>query len=758
VVATIGDEDLPLQEYERLYLKTSNGREAAEKSTLEDRERFLGLMTNFKLKLRDAYASGLDKNPDVLSEVNLYKGSLASTFLTDREVTKPGIRKLYEERKTEYRASHILLAYPPTSTPAESSAAYQNAYDLINRIKAGEDFGTLAVEFSQDPSAKQNKGDLYYFTAGQMVRQFEEAVMTMQPGEVTAHPVRTGYGLHVIKLIDKKPSPGETRCSHIMVRFASPEPTPEDTLKAFEKVKALHDSLEAGKDFAGLARSSSEDPGSAPNGGDLGWFARRRWVFEFDEVAFRLKAGETSGVVRSRYGYHLIKCTETRPPKTFEEAEKELTQLYQQTRFQEDQNALLERTRKETGFSFDNNVFRAMTTELDSMKTMKDAHWADTLSPATRQSAIIRFGNQPVTVDSVVRLLKMRPDLVNTSLKPVAFRGAVDKVAEQLVYAKKSESMEKQYPEFAALMKEYQDGILLYQIEQEKVWNRISVSDSALKAFFDANREMFAFPERVEFSEIRAINDSVARAFVQMAKGGTSFDQIAAADSARMKKQSNYPTTFAKNSSKLLKEAKKSLSAVAEDLKGDRLLRVHLISHPDTSASKKRNEGLATKRIEAVKKHLVKQLGIAENRIQVFTRPVRPTVTDKAERAKLNNILDIDIVGRRASVVGKVEHLITPIDADDRSKRADSLVTGDVSKPFRFKNGQSIVQLHKRHAARQKTYEEAGTEVSSAFQEHESKRLEQLWLQDLRARYPVVEHKEVLPAAFAPQTGAGTTN
>jgi len=744
VVATVGNGDISLGEYENLYVKTTGSHENAVKSSQEDREKFLGLVTNFRLKLLDAYNRGLDKNPEIQNEVNLYKGSLASSFLTEREVTKPGVRKLYEDRKTEYGASHILL----TITPEDSAAVYASASDLIKRLKAGEDFKALAVEFSQDPSAKQNKGDLYYFTGGQMTRPFEEAVMTMQPGELLDHPVRTQFGLHIIKLVDKKPSAGETHCSHIMSRFSSPEPTPEDTVAPYAKIKALQDSLALGVDFAALAKRNSADPGSAPNGGDLGWFARRRWVFEFDEVAFTLKPGETSGIVRSRYGYHLIKCTETRPPKTFEESEKDLQQVYQQTRFPDDYRKLVEKLKAETQFSLDANVLSQVIAAVDTMKTLKDPRWADSLSAPLRQSSLMRLGQKSVSVDSVVALLKQRPDLSNTLLKPAPFKAAIDKVAEQLVFAEKSVSMERDYPEFAQLMKEYVDGILLYQIEQQNVWSKIAVNDSALHSYFDANREKFVWPDRVEFSEIRAASDSAARSFRQQAISGKSFEEIASVDSLRMKRQNGFPVQFAKKSTKLSKAATGSLKSVAQELKDDAQLKVHVIAHPDTTSRKSNNARLATQRMDRIKGYL-KKLGISDKRILTFSRPAAKN-TAKEEREKQDLRVDIDIIGRRAAVVGKVERGLVPVASDERSIRSDSLALGEISVPFRYKNGISIVKLISRDKARQKTFEEAGTELSSAFQEYESKRLEREWLAQLKTTYPVTEHKEVLKSAFPP--------
>ncbi|HMK38845.1 MAG TPA: peptidylprolyl isomerase, partial [Bacteroidota bacterium] len=288
IVATVGGQPIRLSEYEQQYLKSLGTREAGAATSQEDREKFLDLVVKYRLKLAGAHGEGLESRPEVLSEVAAYKGSLAASYLTEREVITPGVRQLYARQNEEIRASHILLSLNPSASPADSAAAYKKAYDIIAALRSGNDFGRLAVENSQDPSAKLNKGDLYYFTAGQLVTPIEDAAFSMKVGEISSAPVRTQYGLHILKIVDRKTAPGEIHAGHIMIRFLNQNPSPDDTTQAYAKMKALQDSLTAGANFASLATAHSEDPGSASRGGDLGYFSRRRWVQPFDEVAMIL--------------------------------------------------------------------------------------------------------------------------------------------------------------------------------------------------------------------------------------------------------------------------------------------------------------------------------------------------------------------------------------------------------------------------------------------------------------------------------------
>lgn len=774
IVAKIGGSPVPLSEYENLYLKSAGTREQAATASQEERERFLDLITKFKLKLSDAYDQGLDKRADIKNEIAQYKGSLVASFLTEREVNGPGIKKMYELRRYEVRASHILLQLGSNAEPEDSARVHKAAYEIIAALRAGANFESLAVAQSTDPSAQQNKGDLYYFTGGQMVAEFEDAAFAMKPGEISTKPVRTQYGLHIIKVVDKRLAPGEMKASHIMIRFERQDPTPEDTVAAYAKIKLIQDSIKAGVDFGELAMRNSGDPGSAPRGGDLGWFSRRRWIQPFDEAAFSLKPGQVSDIVRTIYGYHLIKCYETKPPKTFEEAKKENQQAYQQTRFQSDYEKFLNRLKTQVQYSVDRNVLDKFAVAFDSTKTTRDSAWAASVPADLRKQALYKFGVRGVSVDSTISLITARSDMASIPLNAASVRQTVDKIGEQLVFQVRGETIEKDYPEFASIMKEYTDGILLYQIEQERVWGKVAVSDTVLKEYFEKNRDRFMWPDRVDFTSASFLSDSTAQLAYARITGGKSLEQVFAADSAYMQKPITFETAFVKGAPRLSAEATRFAKEIADDLLGEDKekvkatrgpqilpLRMQATIYRDTAS--KKNMALATQRTMEIQR-VMKSLGVGKRNVSIYEVDLAPleTIPDsvenaaakrkqaRAEREKTLDKLRLEIIGKRSWFVGGIENKIEPVTTDDRTFKADSLAVGAYSPPFNYRGSFTIVRLNKREPLRRKTYEEAGTEVSSAFQEYESKRLEKVWLDGLRAKRPVVEYKEALKNAFAP--------
>ena len=163
----------------------------------------------------------------------------------------------------------------------------------------------------------------------------------------------------------------------------------------------------------------------------------------------------------------------------------------------------------------------------------------------------------------------------------------VDKVSEQILFSAKSDLMEKQDPEFAALLREYKEGILLYQAEQEQVWNRVAATDTALHAYFDDNRDRFTYPDRVAFTEMRAATEQTAAALSAMIKAGKSFGEIVAEDSVRMAQPFMFDISFARGKSALSKTATATLASVGAALTREPELRLLVSAFADTTIKKK---------------------------------------------------------------------------------------------------------------------------------------------------------------------------
>jgi peptidyl-prolyl cis-trans isomerase SurA len=638
-ILEIGEEKLSLEEYERLYERNVGNREAAQQSSLEEREKFLNLLTNYKLKLRDAYDRNLLMEKDVQDELSDYRTSVATTFMVEREVTEPGLRAMYERRKEELRARHILLRADPNASGEDTMKVWNRAMDLIRQLDEGKDFAELAEANSEDPSASQNKGDLYYFTTGQMVPPFEDAAYSLRINEYTERPVRTQFGYHIIKLTDRKPTVYSISVGHIMISTRGADSAAQET--ALEKIRALQDSLKAGQDFATLARNHSEDPGSAPRGGSLGSFSRRRFVQDFEEVAFTLKPGEISDIVKTQFGYHLIKCDDIRPLPPYPELRTELQRTYQSYRYNDDYNAYMGRLKNRTGYAHNDKVLQEFWTQVDTTKLPRDSAWAANVSEDVRRKTAITVGSRTVTIDALISALSTRDDLKNTPITSSNFSSQIGKVGERVVLEVASIGLEDRYPEFKSLMKEFQDGVVLYKAEQLEVWNKIEVTEERLRAFYEERKDQHPLPNRVEFVEVSTDSQRLARRF-------------------------------------------------ANDLKKGRIL--------DTLVAR------------------------SKGKLQKTSRGLIAADTDTLTKLAWN--------GAAGSIIGPLQH----------NKR------------------HVVMRVVKKDPARNKTFEEASAEISTAFQDYEAKRLEHEWLERLREKYPVVQHKDHLVQAFNTSSGHTTAS
>ncbi len=531
LVATIGDEKMSLKDYEELYVKNNGGKEAIKNATMENKKKFLELIINYRLKVQEALRRGYADDPDVKKELAEYRKSLAIPFLLEREVTEPNIKLLYERRKSDVRISHIQIQ-PSSPNPEDTLKAWNTATDLIRRLKAGERFDSLAKQYSMAPTAKTDGGDVRYFTAGMTPPAFEDACYSLNVGEVYPYPVKTQYGYHVIKLTDKKPRLS-VRTSHILIQCIADSAA--DTLRAWNQIQDILKAVRSTGNFDSLARQFSQDTRSAPNGGDLGYIQRNpRIVPEFEDAVFALKVGEVSNPVRTRFGYHLIKVTDIRQPPSFDEAKEELKQNYQQVRYMDDYQAYVAKVRKETNYHLSDTAFQLLLSRFDSTKTTNDSAWDARVTNEDGAKVLFSFDGQNVILDSVTSKLRSSVEFRGHALNFAGVTSAIQRISEMQLVEYAAGNVQQKYPEFSKIMKEYEEGILLYKIEQAEVWNKVAVTDSALHVYFDKTRDTFRFPDRVDISEIYVTGDSAAKAIYQRLKSGEVFDTLAARYSVRI--------------------------------------------------------------------------------------------------------------------------------------------------------------------------------------------------------------------------------
>jgi peptidyl-prolyl cis-trans isomerase SurA len=223
----------------------------------------------------------------------------------------------------EYNVSHILIALAQDAKPSQLAAAMKLAHDLAERARNGEDFSKLAVTYSQSETALEG-GALGWRKGTELPTFLADAIARMKPGEVS-DVIQTPSGFHIVKLNEQRSTGGPQIIQQLHLRHILLKPTEiEDDATVQQRLARWREQILSGKEeFGVFAKTYSQDPSSAVNGGDLGWEEPNTFVPEFASVAEKLKEGEISPPFRTQYGWHIVQLLGKRDFDNTNEAERE---------------------------------------------------------------------------------------------------------------------------------------------------------------------------------------------------------------------------------------------------------------------------------------------------------------------------------------------------------------------------------------------------------------------------------------------------
>lgn len=526
VLMTVNAKPVYRSEFENIY-KKNNKEASVTKQALDD---YLVLFTNFKLKVTEAEELGMDTVRKFKDELDGYRKQLAKPYLVDNNLTEELVKEAYERMKTEVKASHILVKCDLDALPEDSLKAYKKAMAIYDKLKGGASFETLAVESAKDKtgdeSALKNKGELGYFTSMQMVYPFESAAYKLKVGEISK-PVRTRYGYHIIKLSDRRPSRGQIRVSHIMIA-AKPEDAQEKQDNARKKAEELLEKIKGGADFADLARQYSDDQSSARKGGELPAFGPGRMVPEFEETAFGLKAdGDVSQIVKTNYGYHIIKRLELKMLEPYDEKKNEIKQ-----RIQRDSRSFLPKksfiAKLKTKYKYEDisksKTLGAFYSVVDTLIFKNE--W-NVGKAKGMEKPMFKFADKTYTQrDFANYLWKNQRKQKKQDIKNYLNQMYDTYTGDELI-AYEDTQLESEYPEFKALMKEYRDGILLFDLTDKKVWSKAVKDTTGLRAYYEEHKTAYMHPERFDVIIYTCKDEATAKKVKdEVAKGKISDEEL----------------------------------------------------------------------------------------------------------------------------------------------------------------------------------------------------------------------------------------
>jgi peptidyl-prolyl cis-trans isomerase SurA len=507
IVLEIDDEQITVSEFLHIYDKNNKQVDSYHLDSLTN---YMDLFVDFKLKVVEAKNLGLDTLNKFRSELRGYRSQLAQPYLTDKSVENELIKEAWDRKQKDVKASHILIKVDQNASPEDTLKAYNKIAEIRNKIVNGTaDFNEMAKKYSDDESVKRNNGHLGWFTVFGMVYPFETAAYETPVGEVS-DIVRTRFGYHVIKVEDKRPAKGRIRVAHIMV--LKPKDAGEAEMKnAQVKVKEIEQKLEAGEGFEKLAETYSEDRRSARSGGLLPWFGvGGKMIPEFENAAFKLdEIGEIDGPVKTSYGYHFIKLIDKEPIGDFEEEKSQITsRISNSARASRSKDVLVEKLKKE----YDLNLYPENAAEVHNHVTDSLFYGTWDASEAKKlDGKVLSFADTVVSQKDYAAYLEK----YNRKSNPMALESflheKLNDYVSKCIMLYEERHLENKYPKFRFLMKEYRDGILLFDVTDKMVWSKAVKDTAGLKAFYQKNKDDYMWGTRYKVKKLDVKNKKLAK-------------------------------------------------------------------------------------------------------------------------------------------------------------------------------------------------------------------------------------------------------
>ncbi|MFN5910399.1 MAG: peptidylprolyl isomerase, partial [Bacteroidota bacterium] len=508
VLLEINGKPVTKSEFLQIYLKNNN-EPKYDKASLDE---YMELFKKFKLKVAEAEALGYDTIPKLKKELDGYRKQLALPYLIDSAKNEALVREAYDRTKNEIRVSHILIKVESNASPEDTLAAWNKIMALKKRIEKGEDFASVArgKGGSEDPSAAVNGGDIGFFTAFQMVYPFEEKAYNTNLGSVS-DPFRTRFGYHILKVTDQRQARGTIKTAHIMVSVPK-EASQEDIIAAEKKINELYDKLVAGGNFEELAKDHSDDPSTSNKGGILppfGTGTTTRMVSVFEDAAFALKNnGDISRPVRTEYGFHIIRRLEWTDVQPYESMKKELqTRVNKDERSKKTQDSFVAKMKKEYTYSdLSKKGLKWFYKNIDS--TYFQGKWSSVKLKSDKPIFII--DGQKYTQKGFAKYLENNYRSVRRDETKKVVNIQFRNWEKESILSFEEGKLPAKHPEYKALLTEYHDGILLYEIMTDKVWNKAIKDTTGLKKFFEDNRSKYMWGKRLDAVVYECLNQQLA--------------------------------------------------------------------------------------------------------------------------------------------------------------------------------------------------------------------------------------------------------
>ena len=504
VLMTIGDQDVTVKDFSDVYYKNNLKSDVIEKKSVDD---YLELFTTFRMKVMEAERLQLDTSAKFQKELAGYRKQLAKPFMSSDDISDELLQEAYQRKLKDIRASHILIRCDKNALPSDTLKAYNRAMEIRKKALKGEDFGDLAVKYSDDPSAKAtpateqtparpgNRGDLGYFTVFDMVYPFETGAYNTKEGEISL-PVRSDFGYHLIKVQSVTEAMGAIQAAHIFIQL--PFDAPEDEVNAAkQKADNIYNELMAkdGKNWNEMVKQYSDDKGTSSRNGALSSFTVSRIVPEFIEVCKSLEIDQIGKPIRTNYGFHIIKLLGKSGVNSFEKESKGLSErIEKDMRSKKSEEVVLKQVKNEYKFKQNDKNLEAFIASVDS-SILRKAY--EPSADVDLNTTLFSLENNPTKVSDFVEYIKKNMTLQKYVTPATYAYQLYENFRNTTILDYADAHLEEKYPEFKALVQEYRDGILLFDLMDREVWDKAVKDTLGLQEFHSRNASKYMWNDRV---------------------------------------------------------------------------------------------------------------------------------------------------------------------------------------------------------------------------------------------------------------------
>lgn len=515
VLLTVDGETIMVSEFLRVYNKNLD---LVKNESQKDLDSYLKLFTEYQLKLKEAKRLKLDEDPKYQREFLSYKKQLTKNYLSENKVTEDLVKEAYGRNSFDINASHVLVRLD--ESVKDTTSVYDKISSLRKRV-LNEGFDKVKADTHDGITIFVE--DLGYFSAFKMVYDFESVAYNTPVGEVS-EPFRTQFGYHVVKVNDKRPSRGTITAAHIMVGLNQKD----SLLVPEERINEIYKKLSQGESFDALAKQFSDDKSSAKNGGTLSPFKSGQLSsVKFEDEAFGLlNDGEFSEPFLTDYGWHIVKRISLKPINSYDELKPTLeARVKRDSRSKLINQAMVEELKGRYNIGSNEEAKSYFESLITDDYFSRSWRLPDSFE---KDEIIFSINQRDFTYNEFGRHMMAVQRTYANKARPVSevVEKEYESFFESSILKYREDNLEMENQEFANIVKEYRDGLLLFDLMEKEIWNKAAKDTVGLENYYERNKTKYQWQERVDFVMASSADLDIATKFFKLIKRGKSQEEI----------------------------------------------------------------------------------------------------------------------------------------------------------------------------------------------------------------------------------------